>query len=101
MPFEKGHKLAPGGKREGSGRKPSTTTITRNFLEEHPDVEVEMLTVLYDKAIKQSSSEAADKILDRIKGKPKQQIDQRNLNVDFTPDDYIRLLKELDKPLLE
>ena len=89
MPFEKGHKLAPGGKRENSGRKPSTTTIIRNFLEEHPDCEAEMLEILYNKALS-GHVESADKVLDRVKGKPKQSIDQRNLNVTFTADDYVK-----------
>ena len=90
MGFKKGNKLAKGGKRKGSGPKPSNTTIIRNFLQEHPDCEAEMLEVLYNKAI-EGHVDSADKVLDRIKGKARQQIDQRNLNLTFTADDYVRL----------
>ena len=83
-----------------SGRKPTRITEYKQWFDENPGKIVDLLEMLYNRAITSQDREAAIYIIDRVAGKPKQSIDQRTLNIDFSPDDYIKLLNSrvLDNP---
>lgn len=78
-----------------SGRKPTRVTEYKQWFDMNPGKIVELLEMLYEMG-KNGDREAAIYVINRIAGTPKQSIDQRNVNVDFTPDDYIRLLSTLE-----
>ena len=75
-----------------SGRKPTRITEYKQWFDENPGKIVDLLEMLYQRAMTDQDREAAIYIIDRVAGKPKQSIDQRTINIDFTPDDYIKLL---------
>ena len=81
-----------------SGRKPTRITEYKQWFDANPGKIVDLLEMLYERAITDQDREAAIYIIDRVAGKPKQSIDQRTMNIDFTPDDYIRLLPILNNP---
>jgi len=95
MPFQPGNKLSPGGPRPNSGRPKSRKTQLKDFETAYPNAYYDLMIILYENGIK-GISEDAKYVIDRLKGKPKAVIDQRNLNIDFTPDDYANLLPLLD-----
>ena len=95
MPFQPGNKLSPGGPRPNSGRPKSRKTQLKDFETAYPNAYYDLMIILYENGIK-GISEDAKYVIDRLKGKPKTIVDQRNLNIDFTPDDYANLLPLLD-----
>lgn len=98
MKFQKGHKFAKGGKREGAGRPPSKNTVIKRLLDKHPNAYEELLSQEYDKAIK-GNSESARYVMDRLRGRPHQSIDQRlKGSLDMTADE---LLQAEDQARLE
>lgn len=68
MPFQKGHKLS-------TGRPKKIKTQVKDWIEAHPYAVAELMQVLYEEGIK-GDREAATYIIDRVKGRPKQAIDQ-------------------------
>lgn len=78
-----------------AGRKPLRITQYKEWFDANPHKIVELLEVLYNLGMK-GDKDAAIYVINRIAGTPKQTIDQRTLNVDFTPDDYLKLLPELE-----
>ncbi len=68
MPFEKGNKL-------GKGRPKKVRVQVKDWIEAHPYAVAELMQVLYEEGIK-GDREAATYIIDRVKGRPKQAIDQ-------------------------
>jgi len=65
MPFQKGHKF-------GKGRPKSKKHQVDDWVKAHPYAVAELMQALYDKGI-QGDRESAMYVIDRIKGKPKQQ----------------------------
>ena len=68
MTFQAGHKLAPGGKREGSGRPVAHKNVIKNFLKEYPNAYYDLM----EKELKRgldTNSMSAQYVIDRIKGK--------------------------------
>lgn len=106
--FEKGHKLAKGGKREGAGRKKSPATIRkevkRDFETEYPNAYFELLLKEYGKGI-QGNSQSAQYVMDRLRGRPSQMVtmpeDDRKLLQASTVIEFWKLLKSQEPPLLE
>lgn len=82
------------GQKGKSGRKPLRITEYKQWFDANPHKIVELLEVLYEMGVK-GDRDAAIYVINRIAGTPKQTIDQRTLSVDFTPDDYLKLLPEL------
>jgi len=79
MPFQKGH--PPMG-----GRPKKIKTQVKDFIKEHPYAVETLMKTLYDMGI-EGDREAAVYIIDRIKGRPSQSIDQRITGqVTITPD---------------
>ena len=68
MPFEKGNKL-------GKGRPKKIKAQVKDWIEAHPYAVAELMQVLYEQGI-DGDAEAAKYIIDRVKGRPKQAIDQ-------------------------
>ena len=66
-----------GGKREGSGRIPKISTVAKRFQEKYPRAYDELMEVLYLRGLKEKHAESAQYVINRLKGSPKQQIDQR------------------------
>ena len=69
MPFQKGHKLS-------KGRPKSKKTQVKDWIQAHPYAVAELMQVLYEQGI-EGDREAATYIIDRVKGRPKQAIDQK------------------------
>ncbi len=74
--FKIGNKLATGGARQGSGRKASKQLQRKRFLDKYPSAYEELLEAEYLKGVK-GNSNSAQYVMDRIKGRPHQSIDQR------------------------
>ncbi|KKL94512.1 hypothetical protein LCGC14_1863990 [marine sediment metagenome] len=68
MPFQKGHKLS-------KGRPPKIKKQVKDWIQAHPYAVAELMQVLYEQGI-DGDREAATYIIDRVKGRPKQAIDQ-------------------------
>jgi len=73
MKFQKGNKLAKGGKRIGAGRKPSLRPGLVEALENLDDKIPDVLDKLYDMAMS-GHEKAAEYIIDRRIGRPMQGI---------------------------
>lgn len=69
MPFEIGNKL-------GKGRPKKPKAQVKDWIESHPYAVATLMQVLYEKGI-EGDREAATYVIDRVKGRPMQQIDQR------------------------
>jgi len=67
-----------GGYREGAGRKPSVKTQAKRWEEANPGAYDELMQSLYEKAL-EGDRESAVYVIDRLKGKPRQQTD---INID-------------------
>ena len=76
MRFEKGNTYATGGKRPGAGRKPTEKTVIKRFKEKYPEAYDVLMEMLYKKG-KAGNTEAAQYVINREKGSPRQSIDQR------------------------
>lgn len=88
MPFQKGHKF-------GKGRPKKIQTQVKDWAKEHPYAVAELMQALYDKGI-QGDAESAKYVIDRIKGKPKQQTDiDIKGQVLITPDMRVLAAKEM------
>ena len=59
-----------GGKREGAGRPKKLKTQVKDFIKEHPYAVETLMKTLYDMGV-DGDRDAAQYIIDRIKGKPK------------------------------
>lgn len=78
--FEKGNKFAKGGRRVGSGQKPSEATILKEKLADYADCAIEafqfnvqlMRDVTEPKPLRR---EASKEIMDRLWGKAKQAVE--------------------------
>ena len=108
MPFEEGNQLRKGLKSPNSGRKPSSKTLLKRWESNNPLAVAELMQVLYEAGITQrvitcpqckerieinsiGDTESAKYVIDRLKGRPHQSIDQRtSLNISLTADDYAR-----------
>lgn len=69
MGFEKGHKLAKGGKRAGAGRKPSLRVVMQRALEQIDQKFPGLIDKLIELAM-DGNTEALKYLLDRRLGKP-------------------------------
>ena len=83
-----------------SGRKPSRITDYKRWFDANPDKIVNLLDMLYNKALTDNDREAAIYIIDRVAGRPRQEIDNRtSITLLPTPDDYamarITLIEEM------
>lgn len=73
--FQKGHKLAPGGKREGSGRKPDKVRIEIKELSgQYREEALERLAFWMKSDNARASVQAALALLERSDGKPIQPV---------------------------
>ena len=83
-----------GGKREGAGRPPKASTTIKNFLKDHPNAYDKLMQVLYDKALS-GDLVAAQYVIDRLKGRPHQSIDQRTrVQIDINKDEDTKAIAE-------
>ena len=88
MPFEKGNKL-------GKGRPKKIKAQVKDWIEAHPYAVAELMQVLYEQGI-EGDREAATYIIDRVKGRPKQAIDQTvKGQILITPDMRALAAKEM------
>ena len=88
MPFQKGHKF-------GKGRPPKAKKQAKDWIEAHPYAVGALMQVLYEKGI-DGDREAATYVIDRIKGKPKQQTDiEMNIGLGLSVSQQVELMQIL------
>jgi len=92
MVFQPGNKL-------GKGRPKKKSTIIKEFAKAHPMAVDALMEMLYNLAMKKSDKEAAQYIIDRLKGRPHQSIEQTiKGQITITPGDLklqVLAIKEL------
>ena len=83
-----GNTVGKGVPSPGSGPRPSLKTQFKDWLEDNPRAYDELMTMLYKKGI-DGDKDAAQYVIDRLKGRPHQSQDIRVKAVpDFTAEDY-------------
>jgi len=107
MTFKTGNKFGKGGARIGAGRKATPSTQVKQALEELDGDIPTIIEKLKELALK-GDREAGIYLINRVYGKPRQEIEQKNLSltaeIQLTPSDiqdYLKPIMEHERELLE